>query len=182
MNIYFSIIIGRPAVADGAQPDGGAATPSGLIATEAVARTTRDVDVVALEEDGELVSAEPLPRAVRDAAKIVARDLALEPDWLNSGPTGLLVHGLPAGFAGRLTARDFGTALRVSFASRIDQAFLKALCRGRPPRATRLCGPAAAEADRRGTASRRAVGTFAQHAGPVRRCHGPGAVRSRSRG
>ena len=29
---------------------------SGLIAIEAVARTTRDVDVVALEEDGELVS------------------------------------------------------------------------------------------------------------------------------
>ena len=69
--------------------------------------------------------AEPLPVAVRDAAKIVARDLALEPDWLNSGPTGLLVHGLPVGFADRLTARDFGTALRVSFASRIDQVFLK---------------------------------------------------------
>jgi hypothetical protein len=42
---------------------------SGLIAIDAVSRATRDVDVVALERDGELVSAEPLPAAVRDAAR-----------------------------------------------------------------------------------------------------------------
>ncbi len=85
----------------------------------------RDVDIVALEQDGELVSAEPLPAPVRDAAAIVARDLGLESNWLNAGPTGLLVHGLPAGFADRLSSRDYGEALRVSFASRIDQVFLK---------------------------------------------------------
>jgi hypothetical protein len=100
---------------------------SGLIAIDAVARATRDVDVVALEEDGELVSAEPLPAAVRDAAVIVARDLGLEPNWLNPGPTELLVHGLPEGFADRLTARDLGKALRVSFASRIGDAMARAL-------------------------------------------------------
>jgi hypothetical protein len=98
---------------------------SGLIAIDAVARVTSDVDVVALEEDGVLVSAEPLPAAVRDAATVVARDFGLEPNWLNAGPTGLLLHGLPSGFADRLTARDYGSALRVSFASRIDQVFLK---------------------------------------------------------
>jgi len=98
---------------------------SGLIAIDAVSRATRDVDVVALEEDGELVSAEPLPQAVRDAAAIVARDFRLEPNWLNAGPTGLLLHGLPEGFVDRLISRDFGGALRVSFASRIDQVFLK---------------------------------------------------------
>jgi len=98
---------------------------SGLIAIDAVSRATRDVDVVALEEHGKLVSAEPLPAVVRAAAATVARDLGLEPNWLNAGPTGLLVHGLPEGFADRLDRRDYGSALRVSFASRIDQVFLK---------------------------------------------------------
>jgi hypothetical protein len=98
---------------------------SGLIAIEVVSRTTRDVDVVALEEDGVFVSAEPLPAAIRDAAAIVARDLGLEPNWLNAGPTGLLIHGLPHGFAERLISREYGAALRVSFASRVDQIFFK---------------------------------------------------------
>jgi hypothetical protein len=47
---------------------------SGLIAIDAVARATRDVDVLALEEHGKLVPAEPLPEGVRQAAAIVARD------------------------------------------------------------------------------------------------------------
>lgn len=98
---------------------------SGLIAISAVNRVTQDVDVVALEVDGVLVSADPLPEAVSAAAATVARDLGLKPDWLNAGPTSLLIHGLPDGFADRMTSRDFGDALRVSFASRVDQVFLK---------------------------------------------------------
>jgi hypothetical protein len=98
---------------------------SGLIAIGAVSRVTRDVDVVALEQDGVLISAEPLPKVVSDAAAKVARSLGLESNWLNPGPTGLLIHGLPAGFADRLTARDYGEGLRVSFAARIDQVFFK---------------------------------------------------------
>ncbi len=98
---------------------------SGLIAIEAVSRVTRDVDVIAIEQDGELVSAEPLPKVVSDAAATVARSLGLESNWLNAGSTGLLIHGLPAGFADRLTSRDYGDGLRVSFASRIDQVFFK---------------------------------------------------------
>ena len=69
---------------------------SGLIAIEMVSRVTRDVDIVALEEHGELVSAEPLPRSLVAAAALVARDLDLEPGWLNSGPTSLLDLGCPS--------------------------------------------------------------------------------------
>ena len=97
----------------------------GLVAIRAVSRTTRDVDVVALEKGGALVSAEPLPEAVMKAAATVARDMGLEKNWLNPGPTSLLDLGLPAGFTDRLTGRDYGSMLRVSFASRVDQVFFK---------------------------------------------------------
>jgi len=55
----------------------------------------------------------------------VARDLGLETNWLNAGPTGLLLHGLPEGFVERLVNRVYGAALRVSFAARVDQIFFK---------------------------------------------------------
>lgn len=98
---------------------------SGLIAIDVVTRATRDVDIVALEVDGALVSAEPLPEAVARAAAVVARDFGLEPNWLNPGPTSLLDLGLPSGFVERTVVRDYGAALRVSFAARIDQVFFK---------------------------------------------------------
>jgi len=98
---------------------------SGLIAIDAVSRSTRDVDVLALEQEGVLVRADPLPHALVAASTLVARDLGLQSDWLNAGPSSLLDLGLPAGFAERLVARDYGLALRVSFASRVDQVFLK---------------------------------------------------------
>jgi hypothetical protein len=100
---------------------------SGLVAIGTVSRPTRDVDVVALHRDGELVSSEPLPDPLISAAEVVARDFRLARDWLNAAPTGLLEigSGLPAGFAGRMITREFGSALTVSFASRIDQIHLK---------------------------------------------------------
>lgn len=98
---------------------------SGLQAIGVVDRPTRDVDVVALEDDGVLVSADPLPEAVIAAATLVARDFGLAPDWLNPGPTGLLIGGLPDGFVGRVVRRDYGPGLAVSFASRQDQIFFK---------------------------------------------------------
>lgn len=98
---------------------------SGLLAIDAIERSTRDVDILALERDGELVSADPLPPAIAAAATLVSRDLGLERNWLNAGPTSLLELGLPAGLADRLIARDYGPALRVSFASRVDQIFFK---------------------------------------------------------
>jgi hypothetical protein len=98
---------------------------SGLLAIDAIARSTRDVDILALQRHGELVSADPLPLAIASAAALVARDLGLEAGWLNPGPASLLELGLPEGFADRLIHRDYGPALRVSFASRIDQISFK---------------------------------------------------------
>lgn len=100
---------------------------SALVAIGTVSRATRDVDVVALGRDGELTSSEPLPEGLLAAAEVVARDFRLAPDWLNAAPTSLLETGggLPAGFADRMITREFGPALTVSFASRIDQIHFK---------------------------------------------------------
>ncbi len=123
---------------------------SGLIAIEAVSRTPQDVDVVALEVAGVLVSADPLPAPVITAAATVSRDLGLEPGWLNPGPTSLLRLGLPDGFIDRVVTRDYGAALQVSFAARIDQIFFKlyAAADRREPRDfadLQLLAPTAAE-------------------------------------
>lgn len=99
---------------------------SGLLAIGAVQRTTQDVDVVAIRRGDALHCAEPLPASVVDAARLVARDFVLDPDWLNAGPTGLLeITGLPAEFSSRSLTRDYGPVLRIDFASRLDQVHFK---------------------------------------------------------
>lgn len=98
---------------------------SALLVLRLVARATRDVDVVALVESGRLLSADPLPDPLRNAARIVARDFGLSEEWLNPGPTSLLEFGLPCGFQARAHRRQYGTALDVLFASRTDQIHLK---------------------------------------------------------
>jgi hypothetical protein len=90
-----------------------------------VSRTTRDVDVVALLQGEELVSAEPLPAGLIGAATRVAEDFGLPSNWLNPGPTGLLEFGLPLGFLERGEQRSYGLSLVVVFASRFDQIHFK---------------------------------------------------------
>ncbi len=96
-----------------------------------VDRSTRDVDVLALgvrTPDSVaplLIKSRPLPDALRTAAQGVQRDLGLREDWLNAGPTDLLDHGLPAGFAERLTEQRFGARLLVHFPAREDLIALK---------------------------------------------------------
>jgi hypothetical protein len=98
---------------------------SALLALGLVSRATRDVDVLAIVDGNELVSAQPLPAALLDAAHTVARDFGLADDWLNPGPTSLLDLGPPEGFYERAQRRYYGDGLEVLFASRVDQIHLK---------------------------------------------------------
>lgn len=102
---------------------------SALEALGLVDRVTKDIDVLAVADEigGELrlASADPLPESVSEAAKIVARDLELPVDWINSAPTELLRDGLPEGLVGRLHSRRYRASLVVHFIDRFDQICLK---------------------------------------------------------
>ena len=98
---------------------------SALTALGLVRRATRDVDLLAIAENGELSLAEPLPQALLQARAAVAADFGLPENWLNAGPTELLRWGLPPGFMSRVISRSYGPALMVYFASRLDQIHFK---------------------------------------------------------
>ncbi|MBT8248549.1 MAG: hypothetical protein KJN73_12110 [Acidimicrobiia bacterium] len=87
-------------------------------------RVTRDVAVVALVEDGQLIGAQELPIPFLEAIQDVAADLDLDSDWINAGPAGLLEFGLPDGFLERCELiRLAGLTVRV--ADRFDQIHFK---------------------------------------------------------
>jgi len=103
---------------------------SALIATGLRQRTTNDADVVAmLSSTGELVNPDPLPPVLLEASAQVARDLGLQENWLNNGPSrnegGLFQMGLPTGLASRLTKQVFGPRLAIHFIGRLDQIYFK---------------------------------------------------------
>ncbi len=96
-----------------------------------IARPTKDVDVlgvrdvVGFEREPRIVKHSLLPDPIPAAASAVAKALAIDPGWLNSGPADLLDHGLPHGFETRLVKRQYGSRLAVCFASREDLIALK---------------------------------------------------------
>ena len=101
---------------------------SSLLALGLVNRsTTRDVDLLARVEEGALVTAKPLPDWLVKAVKQVQADLGLPEKWFNTGPSddSFFRFGLPQGLASRLTTRDYGPSLRISYISRYDQIFFK---------------------------------------------------------
>ena len=89
-----------------------------------IERPTKDLDIVAIVQDGRFVSASPLPDFLVSAIRDVAEASGLSEDWINGGPTSLLDFGLPDGFAERTTTRRFG-ALLVHLAGRKDQICFK---------------------------------------------------------
>ena len=104
---------------------GGAA----LVARSLVQRVTKDVDVVAMMRNGELVSPAPLPASLLVAAEKVAVGMNLPKDWLNNGPSsgdgGLFQIGLPDGLEDRMEEHKFGDMLSVFFVGRLDQICFK---------------------------------------------------------
>src|SRR6267154_3047240 len=66
-------------------------------------RTTKDLDLVALIDEGELISAKPLPNPLVQAIEEVAITFNMRKDWVNIGPSDLLTLGLPHGFKSRMS-------------------------------------------------------------------------------
>lgn len=98
---------------------------SALIASQLVSRTTHDVDVVALMQENRLMSAEPLPKHLTEAAGRVAQILHLPEDWLNNGPASQFDMGMPPGLAERLHKVVIGPQLSIYYISRLDQIYFK---------------------------------------------------------
>ena len=104
---------------------------SALITMGLVSRTTKDVDVVAMQDEYcNILPISEIPPELQEIAVAVAEQLQLPDDWLNAGPGPIinkdLPHmGLPEGFSGRLTQFSYGSRLTVSFISRLDQVFFK---------------------------------------------------------
>jgi hypothetical protein len=95
-----------------------------------VARTTRDVDVLAVvsstAQAGSVVLAppDPLPEPLRQAIVTVARDLGLSASWMNTVAGLQWQPGLPPGLERRLHWRRYG-GLTVGLADRYDLIFFK---------------------------------------------------------
>lgn len=101
---------------------------SALLAQRLSTRQTKDVDVMALREwEGNVVSAYPLPERVKNAAAKVAKELRLDPDWLNGAAS---LHGfdlslLHSWFWQELDTREYGRNLKISFIGRKGLILLK---------------------------------------------------------
>lgn len=99
---------------------------SALITLGIVSRTTKDVDIMAgVDAESGLVDPRPMSEALRSAATRVAREMLLEPGWINTGPADQVLAGLPEGFLSRLTRREYGPALTLCFPDRFDLIHLK---------------------------------------------------------
>jgi len=95
-----------------------------LLLLGCVIRPTKDVDVVAMIDGKELISARPLPAPLLAAIREVGTALKLPEDWINSTAADLWEMGLPEGFQKRLEPIHFG-GLTLFCARRFDQICFK---------------------------------------------------------
>lgn len=101
---------------------------SALLAQEIIGRSTGDVDILAMRDwEGGVDLAYPLPEALKEAAALVADELHLAGNWLNSAASMHFpdLHLLPAPFWQDLETREYGDYLKISFVSRSGQIQLK---------------------------------------------------------
>ena len=89
-----------------------------------LARPTRDIDVVALVEEANLVPLEALPGPLQRAVEDTADVFRLPRGSFNAGPRSLMDLGLPEGVLNRAHRRDWG-GLILQIADRRDQIFFK---------------------------------------------------------
>jgi hypothetical protein len=99
-----------------------------------ISRSTTDVDIVAFASERSAGGAEsarqlhpppqPMPEPLLRAARTVARDIGLDPDWLNAGPALQWRVGLPPGLETRVHWHTFG-GLTVGLVDRYDLVFFK---------------------------------------------------------
>lgn len=101
-----------------------------LILQGFVVRATRDVDVIAISQDPPerdmktIRPPDPLPIALRNVIKRVARDFNLPDDWMNTTVGLQWKTGLPPGFERRIHWEQYG-GLWLGLADRYDLIFLK---------------------------------------------------------
>ncbi len=101
---------------------------SALMVQNVVARATHDIDVLAQRDwDHEISRIHPFPETLAKAAKQVAEELGLAPNWLNSAASFHFpdYHALPGWFWTDLEDHDYGDFLQVSFVTRSGQILLK---------------------------------------------------------
>jgi hypothetical protein len=97
---------------------------SGLLLLGLIDRPTGDLDIIALLQGDAFHKLDSLPEPLAVAAQQVGEALGLGERWLNTGPSSLMDFGLPEGWEGRLTTRQYG-GLCLHLPSREDQICLK---------------------------------------------------------
>lgn len=87
-------------------------------------RPTADLDIVGTPTPTGYRALPALPESVAEAVRDVGRALGLRPDWVNTGPAGLVDFGLPPGLPDRVHVMRFG-GLELHVPDRVDLICLK---------------------------------------------------------